>query len=73
MDKLLEILEDVRPDLEFAQETQLVDGGIIDSFDIFSIYERINDAFGISIDVEDIVPENFNSVEAMMKLVERYL
>lgn len=73
MDKLLKILEDVRPDLDFTIETQLVDDGVVDSFDIFSIFERINEEYDIDIDVEDLVPENFNSVDAMMDLIERYL
>lgn len=72
MEELLQILEDVRPDVDFSQEDQLVDGNILDSFDIITIVGEINDVFGIDIDVMDVVPENFNSVESMMKLIESY-
>jgi acyl carrier protein len=71
MEKLLEILSEVRPDVEFAEQTQLVDGGVLDSFDIVTIISELNDAFDINIRVNDLSPENFNSVEAMMALVER--
>ena len=71
-EKLLEILEDVRPDVDFENEDQLVDGNIIDSFDIITIVGEIKDTFGINITVTDIVPENFNSVEKMIELIGRY-
>lgn len=71
-EKLLEILEDVRPDVDFENEDQLVDGNILDSFDIITIVGEIKDTFGINITVTDIVPENFNSVEKMIELIGRY-
>jgi acyl carrier protein len=71
-EKFLEILEDVRPDVDFENEDQLVDGNILDSFDIITIVGEIKNAFGINITVTDIVPENFNSVEKMIELIGRY-
>jgi acyl carrier protein len=71
MKKLLEILNDVRPDIEFEQQIALVDGGVLDSFDIVTIISELNDAFDIHIRVNDLSPENFNSVEAIMNLVTR--
>lgn len=73
MNNILAILEDIRPDLDFEGETALVDGGILDSFDIFSIFERLNEKFNIEISVDDIVPENFNSVESIKALVDKYI
>jgi len=69
MEKLLQILNDIRPDVEFKNETSLVDEGVLDSFDIVSIISELNDAFDIHIRVNHISPENFNSVEAIMALV----
>jgi len=71
MEKLLEILSDVRPDVDFTQTKDLIDDGILDSFDIVMLVGEINEAFDISIGVENLVPENFNSVEAMMRLITR--
>lgn len=70
MEKVLEILTDIRPDVDFNEETNLVDSGILDSFDIVSIISELNDAFDIHIRVTDLKPENFNSLEAICKLVE---
>lgn len=69
MEKIIQILEDIRPDVDFKTETTLVDGGILDSFDIVSIISELNDAFDIHIRVTDLKPENFNSLEAIGQLV----
>lgn len=70
MEKILEILNDIRPDVDFNEETNLVDGGFLDSFDIVSIISELNDAFDIHIRVTDLKPENFNSYKAICQLVE---
>jgi D-alanine--poly(phosphoribitol) ligase subunit 2 len=71
MERLLEILNDIRPDVDFASETGLMDDGILDSFDMVSIISELNDEYSINIRVNELKPENFNSVEAIMKMVER--
>lgn len=71
MEELLKILEDVRPDVDFANEKKLIDDGVLDSFDIISIVGELNDHYGIEIDVEDLEPDNFNTVEAMLDLIHK--
>ncbi len=71
MEELISILEEVRPDLDFEKEQNLIDGGVLDSFDIIAIVSKLNDKFSIEISVEDLLPENLNSAEAMWGLVER--
>jgi len=71
MEELIKILEEIRPDLDFEAEKSLIDDGVLDSFDIISIVGEINDAFEIEINVADLLPENFNSVEAMYELIEK--
>ncbi|EKB49124.1 phosphopantetheine-binding protein [Cecembia lonarensis] len=73
MEKILKILSDVRPDIDFESETLLVEGGLLDSFDIVSIISELNDAYEINIRVHDLKPENFNSLSAIQALVERKL
>lgn len=70
-EKLMAILEDVRPDLDFEKETKLIDEGILDSFDIISIVEAIDSTFNIEINVEDLEPENFNSVDQIVELIQK--
>lgn len=71
MDELLELLEDINPTVDFRTCTGLIDDGYLDSFDILSIVSELNDAFGIEISPVDIVPENFNSAQALWNMVER--
>lgn len=71
MEELLEILQDVCPDVDFENEKALVDDKILTSFDVLSIVGELNDAFGIKIGPGDILPENFNSLDAIWKLVSR--
>jgi len=73
MDKLLAILTDIRPDLDFQRESKLIDDGILDSFDIISIVAEINEVFNISINVGDLLPENFNSASALFLLIQKYM
>lgn len=69
-DELMEILEELRPDVDFHSETKLIDDGILDSFDIVSLVGELNDAFDIEINVGHLQPENFNNVDAMLVLVQ---
>ena len=71
MDKLLQIMSEVRPDVDFETETELIDADILDSFDIISIVSEVNDQFGIEINVNDLLPENFNSAKALFELIEK--
>ncbi|MBR2802576.1 MAG: acyl carrier protein [Erysipelotrichaceae bacterium] len=71
MDKILEILESVRADVDFRNEKKLIDDGVLDSFDIISIVSEFNDAFDIEINVEDLEPDNFNTIEAMKELIDK--
>lgn len=71
MDELLELLEDIKPTVDFRTCTGLIDDGYLDSFDILSIVSELNDAFGIEISPVDIIPENFNSAQALCDMVER--
>lgn len=71
MDELMEILQDIHPDVDFETEEQLVDHKILDSFDIVSLVAEINEVFGIAITAKDILPENFNSAKALYALIQR--
>ncbi len=71
MEELMQILEEIRPDVDFKSEKKLIDNSILDSFDIVSLVGELNDEFDIDINPAELVPENFNSVEAMYKMIER--
>ena len=71
MEQLLGILKSIRPDVDFENETALIDDGILDSFDVVSIISEIDNVFGVQIRITELDPENFNSAEAIWKLVQQ--
>lgn len=71
MEQLLEILKGIRPDVDFENETALIDEGLLDSFDVVSIISEIDDVFGVQIRINELDPDNFNSAEAIWTLVQK--
>lgn len=71
MEKLQEILEEIQPDADYKNCTTLIDDGILDSFAILSIVGEIEDEFGVSVTPAEIVPENFNSMQALWDMIGR--
>ena len=67
--KLLDLLTDLCPDVDFENETALIDDGLIESLDIVSIVNEIMAEFDVEINVDDLLPENFNSVNDMLALI----
>lgn len=73
MDKLIEILEDLVPEQEFEGVTGLVDNGILTSLVIVSLVGEISDEFDVDISLEDLIPDNFDSVETIWAMIQKYL
>ncbi len=71
MDELYELLEDCCPDVDFRAETHLIDDELLESLDIVMIVGELNDRFDISISADDLLPEHFNSAEAIWNLVQQ--
>ncbi|MCL2699447.1 MAG: acyl carrier protein [Defluviitaleaceae bacterium] len=70
MQKLIEILQELHSDVDWETESKLIDRGLIDSFDIIALVGELNDAFGVHIELEHLTPENFNTVDAIVSLLE---
>lgn len=71
MEKLIEILKETRPEFDFENASDFIENGMLDSFDIVVLVSELDSAYSISIDGSDILPENFNSLEAMANLVRK--
>ena len=71
METVLEILAKVKPNVDFKNANAIVDDGLLDSMDIVMLVGELNDEIDIEIQVTDLVPENFNTVDAIVKMVER--
>lgn len=71
--ELLGILHNLHPDVDFDSEHELVDNGILDSFDIVTGVSEIADAYDVTISADEMIPENFNSVDAIYSLIKSKL
>lgn len=70
MDELMDILMEIDPDIDYETEDQLIDGKVLDSFSIVNLVAQISDVFDIEISPKYLVPENFNSAEAMWDMIQ---
>lgn len=71
MNELIEILENLHPEVDFETCTTLIDDKILDSFDIITIISEINEEFDVVIPAQEIIPVNFNSAQALYALITR--
>ena len=70
MEKIIKILKNIKPDIDVTNNN-LTEEEILESFDIVTIVSAVDEEFDIQITARDIVPENFNSVEAIYNLVKK--
>ena len=71
MEKLIEILEELQPDVDFENTNDLVDGRYLDSLTILSLISEIEDEFDVEIPTVEIIPANFNSAKKIWELIEK--
>ena len=71
MEELLQLLSTLRLDVDFVNQTRLIDDHVLDSFDIISLVRELSDHYDIEIGVEHLLPENFNSSGAMLNLITK--
>lgn len=67
--KIIDILTELRPEFDFSEDVNFIEEGMLDSFDIVNLVTTLDEQFGISIDGMDILPENFSSVEKIIRLL----
>lgn len=72
MEKLINILKEVRPESDFENSLDYVADGLLDSFDIVSLVSSLDQCYGISIDGVDILPDHFQNAQAIAALLEKY-
>ena len=71
MEKLIEILEDLQPEVDYKKAENLIDGRLLDSLTILSLVSEIEDVFDVEIPTVEIIPANFNSAKKIWALIER--
>lgn len=70
MEELLEILNELHDDIDYEKETRLVDDKLFDSFDLITLVAELSDAFDIEITAQEFIPENFNSAQALWRMIQ---
>lgn len=73
MERLIELLTEIKEDIDYENETSLIDDELLDSFDILQIISALDDEYDISIPASMIIPDNFNSVEALWEMVQELM
>lgn len=71
MERLIAILEDIQPEIDYTTCTDLIDGHYLDSLSIISLVAEIEDEFDIVIPPVEIIPDNFNSADQLMLMINR--
>jgi len=67
------VLKNIRPEFDFSSSNDFISDGMLDSFDIVTLVSELDRTFNVSISGMDIVPENFSSIFAIEKLLQKYL
>ena len=70
-EKIIKILSGLRPEFDFNEKVDFIEEGMLDSFDIVSLVNELDNQFGVIIPGEEVLPENFSSVEAMVSLINK--
>lgn len=73
MDEILEILQELHDDVDFMAQEKLVDDKILDSFDLITLVSELSEAFDIEITAKEFIPENFNSVASLWRMVQELM
>ena len=72
-EKVIAILNEVKPTRDLSGIEDIIEGGYLDSFELMSLISLLSEGFGVEIGIDEIVPENFNSVAAIVAMVDRLL
>ena len=72
MEEFLKLLKKIKPNVDFTKEQALVDDGLLESLDIITIISEVAEVYGVLIPSDEIIPDNFNSAEAMYELIEDF-
>jgi acyl carrier protein len=70
-DKVIKILNELRPEFDFSEDIDFIEEGMLDSFDIVSLIDSIEEELGVSISGIDVLPENFNTIDSIIKTIEK--
>lgn len=71
LEAVIDLLSEIKDDIDFETQTNLIDARLLDSFDILAIVSAVDDEFDVAIPAREITPANFNSAQAICTMVQR--
>ena len=70
--KIKKVLENIRPEFDFTESDNFLEDGLLDSFDLITLVSSLDETFEISIEGTEMTPENFQNIETITNLVQKY-
>ena len=70
-EKIIEILQELRPEFDFTENLNFIEEGMLDSFDVINLVQTLDETFGISIEGTDVLPQNFSSIDSIENLLKK--
>lgn len=70
-EKIIEILNGLRPEFDFEEDVNFIEAGMLDSLDIVNLVDELESCFSVEIDGLDILPENFSSIDDIISLLKK--
>ena len=70
-DRIVHVLNEIRPEFDFAAETDFISNGMLDSFDLISLVSSLDEEFNVCIDGVEVIPENFENIESIENLLRK--
>lgn len=70
-EKVKNILSELRPEFDFTEDVNFIEAGMLDSFDMISLVDELEEQFGIKIDGIDVIAENFSSIDSIVALLQK--
>lgn len=70
--KVLDILQQLHPQLDYEESQDFIADGLIDSFDLARLIAEMNSAYGIEISGTDVLAENFRSLASIGEMLSHY-
>lgn len=72
-EKIVNIMKEVKPTKNLENVSSIVEGGYIDSFELMNLIVMLSDSFGVEISIDEITPQNFNSIDAISAMIDSLL
>lgn len=71
-EEILAILKEIHAEHDYEKSSDYLEQGLLDSFDIMTLVEMLEEKFDITVSGRDIITDNFRNLATVTALVEKY-